>query len=124
TFTQYIIYKYIQSGKLDTHIQKIIKNYGAKRNHMLKEIEKNFPDGITWTRPEGGLFLWCELPEGMSASKLLQEAIKERVTYVYGYPFFPDGRGDNTFRLNFSNASLETISEAIQRLGKVFKNNM
>jgi 2-aminoadipate transaminase len=124
TFTQYIIYQYIKSGKLDSHIQEIIKNYGAKRQLMLKEMDKHFPEGITWTRPEGGLFLWVELPKSMSASKLLDEAVKEKVTYVYGRPFFPDGSGDNTFRLNFSNASHEQISLAIQKLAKVFKAHM
>jgi len=124
TFTQFMIYNYIKSGKLDDHIKEIIKNYGAKRNHMIKEMEKHFPEGITWTHPEGGLFIWCELPEGMSASKLMPEVVKAKVTYVYGFPFFPDGRGDNTFRLNFSNASLETISQAIERLAKVFKAHM
>ncbi len=124
TFTQFMIYQYIKSGKLDAHIKEIIKSYGAKRNHMVREMEKHFPEGVTWTHPEGGLFLWCELPEGMSASKMMPEAVKEKVTYVYGFPFFPDGRGDNTFRLNFSNASIETISQAIERLGRVIKAQM
>ena len=91
---------------------------------MIEQIEKHFPEEITFTRPEGGLFLWCELPKHMSASKLLNEAVKEKVTYVYGQPFFPDGTGENTFRLNFSNASLPDIEKAIAGLGKVFKANM
>ena len=118
------MHKYLESGKLPAHIQDLIENYGAKRNRMIEEIENSFPEEVTFTRPEGGLFLWCELPEGMSASKLLEEAVKEKVTYVYGHPFFPDGRGDRTFRLNFSNASLETLTIAIQKLGKVFLKNM
>ena len=123
TYTQYIIHNYIRSGKLDSHIQEIVKSYGAKRNLMLQEMEKHFPDGITWTNPEGGLFLWVELPKGMSASKLLEKAVEQKVTYVYGRPFFPDGTGDNTLRLNFSNASHEQISEAIRRLAVVFGDN-
>jgi len=121
TFSQFILYDFIDTGKLSEHIPKIIKSYGAKRDLMLKELDKHFPPEITWTRPEGGLFLWCELPNGLSASELLPEAIKEKVTYVYGRPFFPDGSGDNTFRLNFSNASHEMISTAIERLGRIFK---
>ncbi len=124
SFAQFVMHKYLESGKLPAHIQDLIENYGAKRNRMIEEIENSFPEEVTFTRPEGGLFLWCELPEGMSASKLLEEAVKEKVTYVYGHPFFPDGRGDRTFRLNFSNASLETLTIAIQKLGKVFLKNM
>jgi len=124
TFTQYMIYKFIESGKLDDHIQKIIESYGAKRSHMLKLMDEIFPKEINYTRPDGGLFLWGELPEGMSGSELLPKAVEEKVTYVYGRPFFPDGSGDNTFRLNFSNASLDTITLAIERLAKVFRENM
>ena len=124
TFTQYMIYKYMQSGKFDEHIKEIIASYGEKRDLMLKLMEKHFPAGIKWTHPDGGLFLWGELPGGMSGSELLPRAVEAKVTYVYGRPFFPDGSGDNTFRLNFSNASLETITLAIKRLGKVFRENM
>lgn len=124
TYTQYIVYKYMKSGKLEPHINELIKVYGEKRNHMLKEMDIHFPAELKWTRPEGGLFLWCELPKSMSASKLLDKAVEEKVTYVYGHPFYPDGKGDNTFRLNFSSATPELISTAIQRLGKVFKENM
>lgn len=124
TFTQYIVYNYVNSGKLEEHIPALIENYGEKRNLMLKEMETHFPEELSWTEPEGGLFLWVELPKSMSASALINKAIEQKVTYVYGHPFFPDGKGDNTFRLNFSNASLETITQAIRRLGKVFKENM
>ncbi len=124
TFTQYIIYEYLKTGKLDSHIKDLIRVYGDKRGHMLKEMDTYFPKEITWTRPEGGLFLWGELPKSMSASKLLDKAVEEKVTYVYGHPFFPDGKGDNTFRLNFSMASKEQISKAIRSLGKVFKENL
>jgi len=124
TFTQYMIYKYIQSGKFEDHIRELIKNYGDKRNLMLEEMDEHFPEGITWTRPEGGLFLWVELPEGMSATRLIDKAVEEKVTYVYGQPFFPDGSGENTFRLNFSNASHDQIIQAIRRLGRVFRENM
>jgi len=124
TFTQYMIYCYIRSGKLDGHIQELCDNYGAKRRKMLQEMDNYFPEEITWTRPEGGLFLWGEMPDGMSGSKLLPKAIEEKVAYVYGSPFYPDGSGDNTFRLNFSNARLEDVEQGIMRLGKVFTANL
>jgi len=124
TFAQYILNHYIRSGKLDKQIPELIKDYGAKRDRMLKEIDKHFPKEIKTTRPEGGLFLWGEMPEGMSGRKLLEKAVEKRVAFVYGSPFYPDGKNDNTFRLNFSNASVENISEGIKRLGEVFKENL
>jgi 2-aminoadipate transaminase len=124
TFTQYMIYNFLSAGKLDPHIKRLIKNYGDKRNLMLKEMEKHFPPNMTWTKPEGGLFLWVEFPKNISASKLFEKAIEQKVAYVYGRPFYPDGKTDNTFRLNFSNATHETISEGIRRLGKMIKEHM
>ncbi len=124
TFTQYMVYAFLSAGKLDAHIKRLVKNYGDKRNLMLKEMELHFPDGMTWTKPEGGLFLWVELPKKMSSSKLFEKAIEQKVAYVYGKPFYPHGENDNAFRLNFSNATHETISEGIKRLANVIKDNM
>lgn len=124
TFAQYIINDFIRSGKLEGHIEKLKVNYGQKRDLMLAEMEKHFPSEFVWTHPEGGLFVWTEMPESMSGSELLVKAIERKVAYVYGSPFFPDKKGDNTFRLNFSNASLENISEGIKRLGELFKENL
>lgn len=124
TFTQYMLNHFIRAGHLDKQIPKLIADYGAKRNRMLEEIDRHFPKEITITRPEGGLFLWGEMPIGMSGSGLLQKAIERKVAFVYGSPFYPDNKNDNTFRLNFSNASLENISEGIKRLGQVFKENL
>jgi len=123
-FGQYVIYEYLKAGKLEPHIKKIVKDYGEKRNTMVQAMREHFPDGITWTEPEGGMFLWVTLPEHMSAKDLLDKAIALKVAYVYGQPFFPDGGGINTMRLNFSNATHETIKIGIERLGKMFKENM
>jgi len=124
TFTQYMIYSFLNAGKLDNHIKRLVKNYGDKRNLMLQEMENHFPEGMKWTKPEGGLFLWVELPNKMSSSQLFQKAIEQKVAYVHGKPFYPHGENDNTLRLNFSNATHETISEGIRRLAKVIKDNM
>lgn len=124
TLCQYIIYEYLSSGKLEKHIQRIIKDYRGKRDRMVETMRSSFPDGVRWTEPEGGLFLWVELPENMSAKELLPKAVAMKVAYVYGEPFFPDGKGQNTMRLNFSNATLENIEEGIKRLAKLLKDNM
>lgn len=124
TFTQYMVLDFLERGLLEEHINKIRADYSAKRDLMIKAIEEYFPTTVTITRPEGGLFLWCKLPEGADARELLDYAIAEKVTYVVGKAFHPDARGENTFRLNFSNASHETIVEGIKRLGKVFHTHL
>ncbi len=124
TYGQYIIYEYIQQGLLEPQIERLRRDYLAKRDTMMKAMEEKFPKEITWTKPDGGLFLWVTLPEHMSAKALLPKAIERKVAYVYGEPFFPNGGGVNTLRMNFSNASLEGIVEGVGRLGKLFKENM
>ncbi|MBU0982563.1 MAG: PLP-dependent aminotransferase family protein [candidate division Zixibacteria bacterium] len=124
TFCQFVLYEFISQGHLDTQIERIKKDYMAKRDIMLGALEEHFPEGITWTRPQGGLFLWVELPKHMSAKDLLDKAVELKVAYVYGTPFFPNGGGDNTMRLNFSNASPEGLVEGVKRLGKLFKDNL
>jgi len=124
TFSQYLCSEFIRQDRLDRQIARIKPDYRQKRDTMLKAMRDAFPEGIKWTEPEGGLFLWVELPKHMSAKDLLPKAIELKVAYVYGQPFFPNGEGANTLRLNFSNATLEGIVEGITRLGKLFTENM
>lgn len=88
---------------------------------MLEAMDENFPAGVSWTRPQGGLFLWGTLPEGMQSAKVLKVAVEQKVAFVPGAPFYPLGGGENTMRINFSNASHENILEGISRLGNVLK---
>lgn len=124
TLCQYLIYEYVMAGKLEPHIEKLRADYKVKRDLMINTMRETFPKGIKWTEPEGGLFLWIELPKHMSAKDLLPKAIEMKVAYVHGQPFFPDRRGLNTLRLNFSNATHEDIIEGIKRLAELFKENM
>jgi 2-aminoadipate transaminase len=124
TFGQYVIDEYVTRGLLEPQIERIRKDYLVKRDTMMKAMKKSFPEGVTWTEPEGGLFLWVTLPKHMSAKDLLGKAIAQKVAYVYGEPFHPNGGGENTLRMNFSNASLEGIVEGVNRLAKLFKDNM
>lgn len=119
TFCQYLIYEYISQGKLQAHINKIQTDYKAKRDKMLSELKANFPEPVTWTIPEGGMFIWIKLPEGISANKLLETALKQNVAFIPGSFFYPKGDIENCFRLNFSNASPDNIAEGIKRLGAV-----
>jgi len=120
TFVQMVAYEVAKGGFLDEHVRVIRKTYGERRDVMLESMEKYFPEGVTWTRPMGGMFLWVTLPEGIDAAELMDKAIALKVAYVPGAPFFPNGGGENTLRLNFSNANKEMIAEGIERLGKVF----
>ena len=86
---------------------------------MLQAMEEHFPPEVTWTRPEGGLFLWARLPDSLDAEELLKLAIEEKVAFVPGIAFYPDGSdGRCCMRLNFSNAQPEMIKEGIARLGR------
>lgn len=124
SYGQYLIYEYVAQGLLEPQIERIKADYLAKRNCMTQAMEQHFPVEVTWTKPDGGLFLWVQLPEHVSAKDLLPKAIEQKVAYVYGSPFFANGGGDNCLRLNFSNATLEQIVEGIKRLGKLFRENM
>jgi 2-aminoadipate transaminase len=124
TFTQYVLYEYIKAGNLDSHIEEIKTSYRERRAVMVEELKAHFPKGVRWFEPEGGLFLWVELPKGISASDLLPVAVEQKVAYVPGKPFYPHEDVDNTLRLNFSNAKPDEIREGIKRLGKVFRESV
>jgi 2-aminoadipate transaminase len=117
-FTQRVVYQYLIDNNVDEHIEKIKEMYRNQRNLMVSMIEEHFPEGVEYTKPEGGMFLWVTLPEGLSSMNLFNIAIKENVAFVPGKAFFTDGGGDNTLRLNFSNSDEERIEEGIKRLGK------
>jgi len=124
SFTQLIVAEYMKRGLLLGQIEKIRRLYAIKRQAMLNALEKYMPKGVTWTKPEGGLFLWIKLPKQMSANALFPEAIKNKVAYVTGSAFHCNGKGQNTMRLNFSYSSEEQIEEGIRRLGRMVKDNM
>ncbi len=116
SLTQRILYQYLMDADVEAHIQSIRERYGRHRDIMVEAIHRHFPEEVHTTRPEGGMFLWCTLPAHLSAEEVFQQAIARNVAFVPGKPFYVDGT-DNTFRLNFSNASPERIEEGIARLG-------
>lgn len=123
-FNQMIAYEIGRFGYIDEHVKDICEVYHQRRDIMLEELEKHMPAGIQWTHPQGGLFLWITLPEGNDTVELMKFAIEEKVAFVPGESFFPCGGGENTMRLNFSNASEENLRIGIERLGKVIKQHM
>lgn len=124
TLAQMVAYEVAREGFLDRHVRRIRALYGARRDAMLAALTRHFPPGVTWTHPQGGLFLWVTLPEGMDSAALLTEALAEKVAFVPGRAFHPDGTGAGTLRLNFSYSPPETIEEGIRRLGSVLRRHL
>lgn len=124
SLNQLIAAEFFKTGYFYTHVEKVKKVYKKKKDAMLNALEKYMPEGVSWTKPEGGLFLWLRLPENISADEMFEEAIKENVAYVIGSAFHVDGSGKNTMRLNFSYPTVEEIEEGIKRLSRAIKNRM
>ncbi len=123
-FVQRIAAKYIKSGKFDESLNRTINMYKEKRDVMLKMFEETMPEGVTWTKPKGGLFLFLNLPKNMDAEKLFHKALQKKVAFVIGSVFHCDGSGINTMRINFSYVSKEKIVEGVKRLAEVIKEEM
>ncbi len=121
TFSQMLAYDVAHGGFLDQHIKVIRATYGLRREAMLTALDKYFPPEVTWTKPQGGLFLWATFPDCIDAAEVLQAAVKEKVAFVPGTSFFADGTGKNTARLNFSYCNEQTIEEGIHRLSVAVK---
>lgn len=118
---QMVAEKYLASGHFDAGLLKITALYKQKKQRMIAALEREMPKGVSWTNPQGGLFLLITLPEGLSSIELFDLAVKEDVAYVPGTSFFCDGKGENTLRLNFSYASDDKIDEGIARLARAIK---
>ena len=116
--------RYIASGKFDENLKKTIALYRGKRDLMLECLDKYMPEGVTWTKPDGGLFMLVTLPEGYDTRDLFDLAIKENVAFIIGEVFFCDGGGQNTLRLNFSYVSDEKMIEGVKRLARATKKLM
>ncbi|MDY6915397.1 MAG: PLP-dependent aminotransferase family protein, partial [Candidatus Cloacimonadota bacterium] len=123
-FVQKIAVKYIEKGYYEKNLKKTIENYRQKKEVMMEAFEKYMPEGVTWTNPEGGLFLFLTLPEGMDSEKLFLKAIEKKVAFVIGHVFHCDGSGKNTMRINFSYATKEQNVEGVKRLAAVIKEEM
>ncbi len=124
TFSQAVAHEVSQHGFLDRHILRIREVYRERRNVMLDSLDEHMPAQIKWTRPQGGLFLWAVLPSHMKTAELLIEAVQQKVAFVPGGSFYPCGGGENTMRLNFSNATPEKINEGIARMARVLRRHI
>lgn len=120
-FVQKIAARYIEKGLFDSNLKNIIKMYHRKRDIMLEAFEQFMPEGVSWTHPEGGLFLFLKLPEDMDAEDLFKIAIKKNVAFVLGSVFHCDGSGKNTIRMNFSYVDEDQNREGVKRLAESIK---
>ena len=112
----------VARGNFAAHTASLRETYSARRDAMLEALAQHMPDGVTWTRPEGGMFVWVTLPKQMDGAELLRASLAEqRVAFVPGQAFFADRSGANTLRLSFSLADPAKIEEGIRRLASAIR---
>lgn len=121
TIAQMTIAEYLKRYDIDKHIKKIVEVYRKRRDIAVRSIECYFPKNIKFTHPEGGLFTWIELPEGVSARNILEKCLEKKIAFVPGGSFFPNENKENTFRINYSNMPEDRIEKGLQILGEVIK---
>ncbi len=121
TFNQMIAYEVLKDGTIDRHLEFIQDLYITRRDVMLETLEASCPECVEWTHPQGGLFLWVKLPEQYDANEVLKATVEKKCAFVPGNPFYPNGSGENTMRLNFSNSTPEQIRTGISCLGEILK---
>lgn len=124
TLTQRIAHEVIKDGFLDEHIPSIRKLYSAQCDAMLDALARHMPEGVTWNRPEGGMFIWVTLPQQIDSMKLLETAVANHVAFVPGAPFFANDPQQNTLRLSFVTVPPEKIEEGVARLGKLLRERL
>lgn len=121
TTAQMEVDQLLEDYDIEEHIEKIKAVYKKRKDLMIKTMEEEFPEGVTWTNPQGGLFTWVVLPEHLNAREIAVKALEKDVAYVPGGAFFPNGGHENTFRMNYSNMPEDKIVEGIKRLGEVLR---
>ncbi|QGZ38752.1 2-aminoadipate transaminase [Pseudoduganella flava] len=122
--TQMVVHEVVKDGFLDQHIPTIRELYGNQCQAMLDAMAEHFPAGATWTKPQGGMFIWVTLPQHINAMELLDEAIKQKVAFVPGAPFYANEPETNTLRLSFVTVPPERIRQGIAILGKLIATRM
>ncbi len=123
SFTQALATEFLEGGYMEKHLPRIIELYKPKQEAMLEAMEEHFPASFSWSKPDGGMFIWAEGPEGTDAMELYHEAIENNVAFVPGRYFYTrEGEGKETMRLNFTMADENMIRDAIARLGRAIEN--
>ena len=123
-FDQYVAAEFLSSGRLDENLKKSIELYKGKRDLLLSLLEEYMPEGVSWTHPEGGLFLFLTMPEGFDAVAFYDKALSAGVAYVAGEFFHPDRSGKNTMRMNFSFMTPQKITEGVKLLAELLEDEI
>ena len=121
TLSQYEIDAFLSEHDIEDHVRTLVSVYRERRDIMIRTMDEAFPSEVTFTRPEGGLFTWAEMPEKVSGRDLFMKALEKKVAFVPGGAFYPNGGHENTMRLNYSNMPPEKIVEGIRRLGEALR---
>ncbi|MFJ4288838.1 PLP-dependent aminotransferase family protein [Cupriavidus sp. NPDC089707] len=124
SFTQRVAYETVRDGLLDRHIPTIRELYSKQCQTMLDALKRHMPEGVTWNTPEGGMFIWMELPEGLDSMAILEEAVKRNVAYVPGAPFYASNPKRNALRLAFVTVPPERIEQGVAILGELFRESI
>ena len=125
TFNQALAAEYLSSGYLKRQFPKIIELYRPKQEAMFSALEKYFPEGFTWSKPEGGMFIWAKGPDGLDMEKVYWKSVEKKVAFVPGKYFFTTrGEGIETMRLNFTMIDKKAIEKAIKILSEVIMDEM
>ena len=123
-FDQGVADAYMDTYDLDAHVKEIVELYGHRRDLILKTMEEEFPEGVEFTRPDGGLFLWVTVPEDVSARKVFDKCIEQKVAAVIGDAFYPNDKTDRSMRVNYSCMPDDKIVEGVKRMAKAIKECM
>ncbi len=123
-FSQYVVYDYLTHNSLDEHLVKIRDLYGAQARAMVEAMAEYFPADVSYTVPEGGMFLWVTLPESVDTMELFDKALARNVAFVPGAPFYAEPGSRSTMRLNFTNADEDTIRDGIRRLAECIREEL
>lgn len=123
-FGQYVIHDYLMHNELDDHLDKIRELYRSQASAMVEAMKEFFPAEVEFTIPEGGMFLWVTLPEGIDSMKMFDAALERNVAFVPGAPFYAEPGTRSTLRLNFTNADEATIRDGIKRLAETIEEQL
>ena len=123
-FAQVTAERYFQGTRWRRVLTELTRTYAERRDAMIAALEEHFPPEARWTKPDGGFFIWVELPPYVDCDSMLAEAVEHGVTFVPGDGFFPDGRGKNCMRLAFCYAEPDAITEGIRRLAEVVEDRL
>jgi 2-aminoadipate transaminase len=123
-FVQKIIARYMEKGLLEKNLKKTIELYRERRSHMIACFRKYMPEGVRWTEPQGGLFLFVTLPDHLDTDEIFKKALKKNVAFVAGSSFYCNNSGHNTMRINFSFSNKEEIETGVQRLSQVISEEL